>query len=69
MKIFGQSLFVILFITLCFTGCDRGKGDKQRMSAAGHPDEIKDSTRFDAADSIADSMIVDSGSEKASDEN
>ena len=49
MKIFRRILFVILFLAIGSAGCDQG--DKEKMSAAGHPDEIKDSTRLDAADS------------------
>lgn len=72
MKFIGQ-LILIIFLVLGVSGCDKGKGEKQRMSAAGHPDEIKDSSRFDAADNSVDSLTdntkVNSDSEKASDEN
>jgi len=72
MKIIGQ-LILIIFLVTGVTGCDNDKGEKQRMSAAGHPDEIKDSSRFDAADNSVDSLTdttkVNSGSEKASDQN
>lgn len=51
MKIFRRILFVILFLAIGSAGCDQGERDKEKMSAAGHPDEIKDSTRLDAADS------------------
>ena len=72
MKFIGE-LFIITFLILCVAGCDKGKSEKQRMSAAGHPDEIKDSSRFDAADNLGDSLtdstIVNGDSEKTSDEN
>jgi len=37
----------LLAIGLLMTGCDFKEKKKERITAAGHPDEMKDSTRLD----------------------
>lgn len=53
------SLAALLFIFVC-AGC--GESDKREEDTpAGHPDELKDSTRLDAAPKPGDSTSSTSG--------
>jgi hypothetical protein len=55
-KLILLALLLALAI-LILTGCDSGSKQKDRTNAAGHPEELQDSTRLDAAPADTSSSV------------
>lgn len=56
-----SSIFVIVCGLLACVGCGtKSDSEKDATSAAGHPDELRDSTRLDPAKVAIDSSLLDS---------
>lgn len=53
-------IILLAALALCWGCGSKGNADKDTTSAAGHPDELRDSTRLDPASVVVDSSLLDS---------